>query len=177
MILILILDGTAEIQSLGWERGWPLCGPAAPCTSLLGCSSSFGILRKQAAFLQDGDRACHHGFPETAVLWEGQEGCVFAGEGQKKERMFNFQEELHGPQIAPRGQRNLKLFRFFLIECLFQRGIPFHLVTSDSEDSDSTCSQRLAALCCGTGCPLKGQAARANSASEACMTDITSRME
>lgn len=119
MILILILDGTAKIQSLGWERGWPLCGPAAPYTSLLGCSSSFGILRKQAAFLQDGDHVCHHGFPEIAVLWEGQEGCVFGGEGQKKERMFNFHRELHGPQIAPRGQKNLKLFRFFL-ECLFE---------------------------------------------------------
>lgn len=65
MILILLLDGTAEIQSLGWKRGWPLCGPAAPCTSLLGCSSSFGILRKQAAFLQDEDLACHYGFPEV----------------------------------------------------------------------------------------------------------------
>lgn len=97
----------------GWDSRDPVTGvgeglafvygPAAPCTSLLGCSSYFGILRKHA---------CHHGFPE--MLWEGQEGCVFGGEGQKKERVFNFQQELHGPQIAPRGQRNLKLFRFFL---------------------------------------------------------------
>lgn len=158
MILILILDGTEGIQSLGWERGWPLCGPAALRTSLLGCSSSFGILRKQAAFLQDEDLACHHGFPEAAALWEGQEGCVFGDESQKKERVFNFQQELHGPQIAPRGQRDQKLFRFFL-ECLFRRGIPFHLVMPDSGDSDSTCFQRLAALCCGPECPLKGQAA------------------
>lgn len=114
MILILLLDGTTEIQSLGWEGGWPLCGPAAPCTSLLGCSSSFGILRKQAAFLQDEDLACHYGFPEVAALWEGQEGCEFGGEGPKKERVFNFRQELHGPQTAPRGQRNKKLFRFFL---------------------------------------------------------------
>lgn len=53
------------------------------------------------------------------MLWEGQEGCVFGDEGQKKERVFNFQQELHGPRSAPRGQRNQKLFRFFFLECLF----------------------------------------------------------
>lgn len=98
------------------------------------------------------------------------------GEGQEKERGFNFQQALHGPQAGPRGQRNLKLFNA-LLECLFGRRIPFHLVMPDSRDSDSMCFQRLAALCRGTECPLKGQAASANSASEGCMTDIMSRME
>lgn len=92
------------------------------------------------------------------------------GEGQEKERGFNFQ------QAGPRGQRNLKLFKA-LLECLFGRRIPFHLVMPDSRDSDSMCFQRLAALCRGTECPLKGQAASANSASEGCMTDIMSWME
>lgn len=175
MILILLLDGTAEIQSLGWERGWPLCGPAAPCTSLLGCSSSFGILRKQAAFLQDEDLACHYGFPE--VGGRDKKGVYLGVRVGRKKECLTFDRNSMDLRF-PQGVKGIKNSSgCFLRSPPPRRGIPFHLVMPNSGDSDFTCFQRLAALCCGTECPLKGQAARANSASEGCMTDITSRME
>lgn len=171
--LILILDGTVERLAFVW--------PDCPCTSLLGSSLSFGILRKQAPFFQDGDSACHH---ESQRWWwcgTDKKGVYLEGEGLKKESVFNFQQELHGPQIGSRGPRNLNSFSWVFLEEEFHSTLsclPYLLfLPSVSSDSDSKWFQRLAALCCGIECPLKGQAASAHSASEGCMTDITSRME